>query len=118
MDEVCDGELLSFRLERVSSLKRKPVNGRVLDVSATQTFLSVFEQLASEAELAEVKAETLSLRSIVTKSDASGETRHEAPAGMNIMRCCRRFGCFVTFELSPTKKAPEGSRRHKMRFPK
>ena len=111
MDEVCDGDLLSFRLERVSSLKRKPMNRRVLDMSATQTFLSVFEQLASEAELAEVKAETLSLRCVVTKSDASGETRHEASAGMNIMaitRCCRRYGCFVTFELSPNE---EGTRR-------
>ena len=106
-----EGELISFRILEVGLVgrfkKRKAAfHWHVLEVLPSMTFASALEVLLSRSEMMSDASESTrssEFRCFVSKEENSGvEVRHEVPMATRVVRCCARFGQFVTYEaLSP-----------------
>ena len=104
-----ESELFSFRVLEVASGKKKetPFPWHILEVCEAMTFAKVFEALlaidhpAGTVALSEYANSTP--QCYVSQTDGDG-TRHKASLGTRIVRCCPRFGRFVTFEVVSPKE--------------
>ena len=117
-----EGELLSFRILEVGRFKKKKAafNWHVLEVLPSMTFASALEALLSQSEMLSDASESTrssGFRCFVSKEENSGvEARHEVPMATKVVRCCARFGQFVTFEAPSPELESEKERSQTSAF--
>ena len=110
-EETSEGELLSFRVIEMGASKRKKkaFDWRVLEIFKSSTFASTLETLLDKGG---ADRPLCTFRCFVSKDDGrDGDgARHEVELSTRVLRCCPRFGEFVTFEGLPEERDTEKTR--------
>ena len=123
MEVESEGELLISVFLRLVDLRRRkrPSTGMYWRFCRPEmTFASALEALLSQSEMLSDASESTrssGFRCFVSKEENSGvEARHKVPMATKVVRCCARFGQFVTFEAPSPELESEKERSQTSAF--